>query len=110
PSWRQRFIYAWPSAKYAVMSGASAAKTLLEIEISKLERDGKVPTAEDQKELYDRIKGRYEETLDPRYAAGRLWVDEIIYPHQTRERLIRALEACALNPDREELKVGVFQV
>lgn len=105
-----RFIYAWPSAKYAVMSGASAAKTLLEIEISKLERDGKAPTAEDQKELYDRIKGRYEETLDPRYAAGRLWVDEIIYPHQTRERLIRALEACALNPDREELKVGVFQV
>ncbi|MER3443823.1 MAG: methylcrotonoyl-CoA carboxylase [Meiothermus sp.] len=105
-----RFLYAWPSAKYAVMGGAQAAKTLLEIEVSKLEREGKTPTDQDLKELYERIKGRYEETLDPRYAAARLWVDEVIFPHQTRERLIRSLEACALNPVREQMSVGVFQV
>ncbi|HEU4741645.1 MAG TPA: acyl-CoA carboxylase subunit beta [Meiothermus sp.] len=105
-----RFYFAWPSAKYAVMSGASAAKTLLEVEVAKLERQGLTPTDEDLKELYERIKGRYEETLDPRYAAARLWVDEIIYPHETRTRLIRALEACALNPVREQMKIGVFQV
>jgi acetyl-CoA carboxylase carboxyltransferase component len=92
------------------MSGASAAKTLLEVEVAKLERQGITPTDEDLKELYERIKGRYEETLDPRYAAARLWVDEIIYPHETRTRLIRALEACALNPVREQMKIGVFQV
>lgn len=105
-----RFYFAWPSAKYAVMSGASAAKTLLEVEVAKLERQGITPTDQDLKELYERIKGRYEETLDPRYAAARLWVDEIIYPHHTRARLIRALQACALNPVREEMKIGVFQV
>ncbi|WP_027894139.1 acyl-CoA carboxylase subunit beta [Calidithermus chliarophilus] len=105
-----RFLYAWPSAKYAVMGGAQAAKTLLEIEVSKLEREGKTPTDQDLKELYERIKGRYEETLDPRYAAARLWVDEVIFPHETRERLIRSLETCALNPVREQMSVGVFQV
>ncbi|GIW38121.1 MAG: propionyl-CoA carboxylase subunit beta [Meiothermus sp.] len=105
-----RFIYAWPSAKYAVMSGNAAAKTLMEIELAKLEREGRKPTEEDLVELYERIKGRYEETLDPRYAAARLWVDEIIFPHETRERLIRSLEVCALNPTREQMRVGVFQV
>ncbi|MBF6595116.1 MAG: acyl-CoA carboxylase subunit beta [Thermaceae bacterium] len=105
-----RFIYAWPSAKYAVMGGASAAKTLLEIEVSKLEREGQTPIDKDLDDLYQRIKGRYEETLDPRYAAARLWVDEVIFPHQTRERLIRSLEACSLNPVRERMSLGVFQV
>ncbi len=105
-----RFIYAWPSAKYAVMSGNAAAKTLMEIELAKLEREGRRPTEEDLVELYERIKGRYEETLDPRYAAARLWVDEVIFPHETRERLIRSLEVCALNPHREQMRLGVFQV
>jgi 3-methylcrotonyl-CoA carboxylase beta subunit len=105
-----RFIYAWPSAKYAVMSGNAAAKTLMEIELAKLEREGRKPTEEDLVELYERIKARYEETLDPRYAAARLWVDEVIFPHETRERLIRSLEVCALNPVREPMRLGVFQV
>ncbi|MDX2005684.1 MAG: acyl-CoA carboxylase subunit beta [Meiothermus sp.] len=105
-----RFIYAWPSAKYAVMSGNAAAKTLMEIEVGKLERQGKKPGDDDLLELYNQIKDRYEETLDPRYAAARLWVDEVIFPHETRERLIRSLEVCALNPVREQMNVGVFQV
>lgn len=105
-----RFYFAWPSARYAVMSGASAAKTLLEVEVTKLERQGLTPTDQELHELYQAIRGRYDETLDPRYAAARLWVDEIILPHQTRQRLIGALEACALNPHQPPLQVGVFQV
>jgi acetyl-CoA carboxylase carboxyltransferase component len=105
-----RFIYAWPSAKYAVMGGAQAAKTLLELEVEKLRRQGKEPSDEELKALYERIKGRYEETLDPRYAAARLWVDGIIFPHETRKWIVKSLEACALNPEREPLRVGVFQV
>jgi acetyl-CoA carboxylase carboxyltransferase component len=105
-----RFIYAWPSAKYAVMGGAQAAKTLLELEVEKLRRQGKEPSDEELKALYERIKGRYEEALDPRYAAARLWVDGIIFPHETRKWIIKSLEACALNPEREPLRVGVFQV
>lgn len=105
-----RFLFAWPSAKYAVMGGAQAAKTLLELEVEKLKREGKEPSDEELKELYERIKGRYEETLDPRYAAARLWVDGVIFPHETRKWLIKATRACALNPEREPFRIGVFQV
>lgn len=105
-----RFIFAWPSARYAVMGAAQAAKTLLELEVEKLKRQGKKPSDEELKDLYERIKGRYEEALDPRYAAARLWVDEVILPHETRTWVVKALEACALNPEREPFRLGVFQV
>ncbi|MDO4244769.1 MAG: acyl-CoA carboxylase subunit beta [Deinococcus sp.] len=105
-----RFIFAWPSAKYAVMSGNAAAKTLLDIQLAALKRAGHDPDEEELQRLYDEVKSKYDTELDPRYAAARLWVDEIIEPNDTRERLIRALEACAQNPKQEEFKVGVFQV
>lgn len=105
-----RFIFAWPSAKYAVMSGNAAAKTLLDIQLAALKRAGHEPDDEELQELYAQIKAKYDHELDPKYAAARLWVDEIIAPDETRERLIRALEACAQNPVQEELRVGVFQV
>ena len=105
-----RFIFAWPSAKYAVMSGNAAAKTLLDIQVQALKRAGHAPDDEELQALYDQVKAKYDQELDPRYAAARLWVDEIIQPNDTRQRLIRALEACAQNPVQEELKVGVFQV
>ncbi len=105
-----RFIFAWPSAKYAVMSGNAAAKTLLDIQVQALKRAGHEPDDEELQALYDTVKAKYDSELDPRYAAARLWVDEIIEPEGTRDRLIRALEACAQNPRQDELKVGVFQV
>lgn len=105
-----RFLFAWPSAKYAVMSGNAAAKTLLDIQLAALKRAGHDPDDEELQRLYDEVKAKYDTELDPRYAAARLWVDEIIPPNDTRERLIRALEACAQNPVQEEFKVGVFQV
>ncbi len=105
-----RFIYAWPSARYAVMSGNAAAKTLLDIQVAQLERAGHKPDDDELKRLYDEVKTHYDESLDPRYAAARLWVDEVIHPLETRSRLIRSLEVCALNPHQEALRVGVFQV
>ncbi|GAA5435765.1 acyl-CoA carboxylase subunit beta [Deinococcus aquaticus] len=105
-----RFLFAWPSAKYAVMSGNAAAKTLMDIQLAALKRAGTEPDDEDILRLYDEVKSKYDTELDPRYAAARLWVDEIIQPNDTRERLIRALEACAQNPHQDEFRVGVFQV
>ena len=105
-----RFIFAWPSARYAVMSGNAAAKTLLDIQLAALTRAGHTPDDEELKRLYDEVKAKYDAELDPKYAAARLWVDEIIAPQDTRERLIRALDACAQNPQQDELKLGVFQV
>jgi acetyl-CoA carboxylase carboxyltransferase component len=104
-----RFVFAWPTARYAVMSGASAAGTLVEIKIKQLERGGKKLSEEERKELYESVKKTYDEQMDPRYGAARLWIDRIIDPLETREVLITALEAAALNPDVPKFSVGVLQ-
>jgi acetyl-CoA carboxylase carboxyltransferase component len=104
-----RFLFAWPSARYAVMSGESAAGTLVEIKIKQLERGGKKLSDEEKKELYDSVKKTYDEQTDPRYGAARLWIDKIVDPLETRDAITRALEAAALNPDVPEFKVGVLQ-
>src|SRR3989442_1217955 len=104
-----RFIFAWPTARYAVMSGDSAASTLVEIKIKQLEREGKKLSEKERKELLESIRSTYEHQTDPRYAAARLWVDAIIDPAQTREALIWALEAASLNPVVREFKTGVLQ-
>ena len=104
-----RFIFAWPTARYAVMSGDSAAGTLVEIKIKQLEREGKKLSAAEKKELHESIRATYEHQTDPRYAAARLWVDAILDPAHTREALIEALESAALNPEVSEFKTGVLQ-
>ncbi len=104
-----RFIFAWPTARYAVMSGDSAAGTLVEIKIKQLQREGKLLTEAQQKKLYEATRATYESQSDPRYAAARLWVDAIIDPAHTREALIEALEAASLNPNVAEFKTGVLQ-
>ncbi len=104
-----RFVFAWPSAKYAVMSGDAAAGTLVEIKVKQLERSGKKLSEEEKKELFDSTKKTYEEQTDPRYGAARLWIDKIIDPMETRQAITQALEAASLNPDVPEFKVGVLQ-
>ncbi|HSE49443.1 MAG TPA: acyl-CoA carboxylase subunit beta [Terriglobales bacterium] len=104
-----RFVFAWPTARYAVMSGASAAGTLVEIKVKQLERGGKKLSDDDKKKLFDEVKATYDEQMDPRYGAARLWIDKIIDPLQTREAITMALEAAALNPEVREFKVGVLQ-
>ena len=104
-----RFVFAWPTAKYAVMSGDSAAGTLVEIKIRQLERGGKQLSEDEKKQLYESVKQTYDEQTDPRYGAARLWIDKIIDPMETRDAITTALEAAALNPDVPEFKVGVLQ-
>jgi 3-methylcrotonyl-CoA carboxylase beta subunit len=104
-----RFIFAWPTARYAVMSGDSAAGTLVEIKVKQLERQGQKLSDKEKAELLQSIRKTYEHQTDPRYAAARLWVDAIIDPAHTRQALIEALESAALNPDVPEFKTGVLQ-
>ncbi len=104
-----RFVFAWPTAKYAVMSGDAAAGTLVEIKVKQLERSGKKLSEEEKKELFDATKKTYEEQTDPRYGAARLWIDKIIDPMETRLAITQASEAAAMNPEVPEFKVGVLQ-
>ncbi|MCA9835361.1 MAG: acyl-CoA carboxylase subunit beta [Trueperaceae bacterium] len=105
-----QFIFAWPSAKYSVMGGQQAAKTILDIQLAQLKRQGQDPDDKELEALYNSVKAHYDKALDIRYAAARLWIDEIILPSETRCRLIRALDACANKVELEPFKLGVFQV
>ena len=104
-----RFVFAWPTARYAVMGGGQAAGTLVDIKIKQLERGGKKLSEEEKKQLFESVKATYDEQTDPRYGAARLWIDAIIDPLQTRDVLITALEAASLNPEVPKFNVGILQ-
>jgi 3-methylcrotonyl-CoA carboxylase beta subunit len=104
-----RLIVAWPTAQLAVMSGASAAKTLLSIEVASLKAKGEEITKEKEDELYNRIKNKYDEQISPYYSAARLWTDAIINPIDTRKWISMGIEAANHAPV-EKYNVGVIQV
>jgi acetyl-CoA carboxylase carboxyltransferase component len=101
-----RFFYAWPSASISVMGGQQASETLLAIQ---LKNRGDDVSNEERAKLLKEIQARYEAAMDPRYAAARLWVDEIIDPRRTREVLARSIAASAHQPEIPDFKVGVLQ-
>jgi 3-methylcrotonyl-CoA carboxylase beta subunit len=105
-----RFIFAWPTARYAVMGGQQAASTLLDITVGALRRQGHEPAAAELEELRKKVEASYDEQTDIRYAAARLWVDKIIDPAETREVLIFALGIATRYDDGREFKTGVLQV
>jgi acetyl-CoA carboxylase carboxyltransferase component len=105
-----RFIYAWPNAKIAVMGGEQAAKTLLQIQVASLKAKGEVIDPDKEKELLQEIIEKYNKQTSVYYAAARLWVDEIIDPAETRNRIALAIQAANHAPIEREWKSGVFQV
>lgn len=105
-----RFIYAWPSAKIAVMGGDQAAKTLLQIQVAGMKAKGLEVSKQEEEKLLSEIKNKYEKQTSPYYGAARLWVDGIIDPAQTRQVISEGLRAASHNPDLEEFKTGVIQV
>ncbi|PCE63874.1 acyl-CoA carboxylase subunit beta [Sediminicola luteus] len=105
-----RLIAAWPSAELAVMSGASAAKVLLQIETATLKKKGEQLSEADEKALFEKIKSRYDEQVSPYYAAARLWTDGIIDPLDTRTWISMGIEAANHAPIEKPFNLGVIQV
>ncbi len=103
-----RLIVAWPTAKIAVMGGDQAAKVLMQIQLSSLERKGEPIDENAQKALYEKIKEQYDEQTTPYYAAARLWVDAIIDPLETRAIISLGIEA-ANHAKVAPFNVGVLQ-
>lgn len=104
-----RLIVGWPTAEIAVMSGASAAKVLLQIEVASLKSKGEEITPEREKELYDTIKNRYDEQISPYYAASRLWIDAIIDPAETRKVISIGIDMANHKKAEKPYNVGVIQ-
>ncbi|MFM9908048.1 MAG: acyl-CoA carboxylase subunit beta [Chitinophagaceae bacterium] len=105
-----RFIYAWPTAKIAVMGGDQAAKTLLQIQVAAMKSKGKIVSPEEEKVLLATIKNSYDKQTSPYYAASRLWVDAIIDPIETRRVIAEGIMAANHNPHFSDFKTGVIQV
>jgi 3-methylcrotonyl-CoA carboxylase beta subunit len=105
-----RFIYAWPTAKIAVMGGDQAAKTLMQIQVAGMKAKGETITPEEEERLLNVIRDRYEKQTSPYYAAARLWVDAIIDPAKTRKYISEGIAAANHQPLMKDFKTGVFQV
>ena len=104
-----RLIFAWPTAKIAVMGGQQAAETLLQIQVRALEKKGKEISDAEREALLTSIEARYDRQTTPYYAAARLWVDEIIDPAHTRAWISLGIEVADLNPDIPPFNPGVIQ-
>ncbi len=104
-----RLMVAWPSARLAVMSGGSASKTLLQMEVASLKAKGQLITPEAEKELLDSITKRYDQQTSPYYAAARLWVDAIIDPADTRKVISTGISAANHAPIEKQFNVGIIQ-
>ncbi|MFN4261475.1 MAG: acyl-CoA carboxylase subunit beta [Gemmataceae bacterium] len=105
-----RFIFAWPTARYAVMGGDQAASTLLDITVQALKRAGHEPDAAELEELRQKVRASYEEQTDIRYAAARLWVDAILPPSATRAALLLAVSVATRYDEGKTFQTGVLQV
>jgi 3-methylcrotonyl-CoA carboxylase beta subunit len=105
-----RFIFAWPTARYAVMGGEQAASTLLDVTVHALRRGGHEPDAKELAELRRQVEASYDEKMDIRYGAARLWVDAILDPAQTRDALLLSLEVATRYDDGRPFRTGVLQV
>lgn len=104
-----RLIVGWPTARLAVMGGEQAAKVLLSIEVASQKAKGTEMTEAKEKELFDKIKNRYDEQTKPQYAASRLWLDAIIDPAETRKHIAMGIEAANNSPAEKPYNVGVLQ-
>jgi 3-methylcrotonyl-CoA carboxylase beta subunit len=104
-----RLIFAWPSAQIAVMGGKQASETLLSIKVQAMEKGGEHISKEKQAKLLKETQDRYESELNPLFAAARLWIDGIIEPGETRDRISRGIEMAACNPDVPRFNPGIIQ-
>ena len=105
-----RFLFAWPGARYAVMGGSQAARTMLDINLATLKRQGKAVDDAEMAAMTSELSARYDRETDIRYAAARGWVDAILDPSETREALILAFDVATRRRDVASVPVGVFQV
>lgn len=105
-----RFLFAWPGARYAVMGGSQAAKTMLDINLAALKRQGKTVDPSEMEAMASELRARYDRETDIRYAAARGWVDAIIAPAKTRDVLIAAFDVATRRREAAGFPIGVFQV
>ena len=105
-----RFLFAWPGARYAVMGANQAARTMLDVNLATLKRQGRNVDDAEMQAMSEELRARYDLETDIRYAAARGWIDAIIDPSTTRSVLIQALDVATRHRETYQVPLGVFQV
>jgi geranyl-CoA carboxylase beta subunit len=104
-----RFIFAWPTARTAVMGGAQAAKVMDIVNRAKIERSGQEANEEALKALSDGLRLRLEKESTALFGTARLWDDGIIDPRDTR-RILGLCLALAAEAEQRTLRPNTFGV
>ena len=104
-----RFIFAWPTARTAVMGGAQAAKVMDIVNRAKIERTGMEANEEALKAMSDGLRLRLDKESAALFGTARLWDDGIIDPRDTRRFLGLGL-ALASEADQRKLHPNTFGV
>jgi len=104
-----RFIFAWPSARTAVMGGAQAAMVMDIVNRAKLERAGQPVNDEALKAMSEQLKNRLDKESTALFGTARLWDDGIIDPRDTRRVLTTCL-AIVREAEQRTLRPNTFGV
>ena len=103
-----RFMFAWPNHQIGVMGGEQAARTLAEVKMRQLERNGQALDEAVIDGVYQETLKAYQEQLSAYYSTSELWDDGIIDPRDTRNALGIAISA-SLNAPLGEPGYGVLR-
>ena len=104
-----RFLFSWPNSQISVMGIEQAAKTLTQIRLKALQRQGKTLPKEEVHKIYNDISQDYLEKSGAYYSTSELWDDGIIDPADTREVLGISLSV-ALNREFNKTPNGVLRI
>ncbi|MBK6386015.1 MAG: acyl-CoA carboxylase subunit beta [Rhodoferax sp.] len=104
-----RFIFAWPTARTAVMGGAQAAKVMDIVNRNKVQRDGALADEGALKAMSDGLRTRLDQESEALFSTARLWDDGIIDPRDTR-RLLGMCLAMAEESRARQLHANTFGV
>ncbi|WBQ11794.1 hypothetical protein L2D00_08020 [Hyphomonadaceae bacterium BL14] len=104
-----RFIFAWPTARTAVMGGAQAAKVMEIVTRTKNARDGQDTDEAGLAQMSAMIEQGLNEQSQALFGSARLWDDGIIDPRDTRAILMECLNICA-EAEARTLRPNTFGV
>ncbi len=105
-----RFLFAWPSAKSAVMGGAQLAGVLSIVSRAATEARGQQVDEEADAAMRAAVEGQIEAESLPMVLSGMLYDDGVIDPRDTRTVLGMCLSAIANNPIKGTSNFGVFRM
>jgi 3-methylcrotonyl-CoA carboxylase beta subunit len=97
-AWDPRFLFAWPNSRSATMGAEQAVKTLTQVRVASLKRQGQEPDPEQLAAIQAEVGEYFERTSHPMHLTSEVRDDGLIDPTDTRNTLGMALSASLYAP------------